>query len=515
MNLNMHMLLDEFSDLNPVSFLNDSIDLTLSSIAWISPQAVFSPDTLYLGSAADLMVYDGNLKDANLISLGALDSDFALRNQCNIISFTEALSIDQIASLIFKIQKKYDEWNNRMLSAIVSKQPMQKFFDIGLDVIHNPMILVGPLNTLILAVGEIPGNCSDSIWRELLDQGYVSYEHPLYNEFLKAAYKYPNEDHPFTVKIPKHNFTYLISNLFQDGKRSGALMLNELKHPFTTGQLTLVKYFGSILEQAIKSTPDFQILSSNANSFVYQLLKHVYLKENIITNCLKSIGWKVYDEYYCLYFIRDHRKHVKDVLMDVLSHELSWVFPTAMILDYKNGIIVILRNSDFPFDQNNLRAKLLLLIERFSLTIGISSIFYDFKNLKRHYDECNLALKYGQDGDQDTSVHFFQDYVIRHLTRFIFVENGRNQFIHTKIELLHKYDQRNKTDLVKTLLTYFQFGQSKSLAAEQMHLHRNTLTYRLGIINKLIGIDCTHRIMDENEILHIMLSSKFIEYQSV
>ncbi|MEM5818602.1 MAG: helix-turn-helix domain-containing protein, partial [Desulfitobacterium hafniense] len=135
-----------------------------------------------------------------------------------------------------------------------------------------------------------------------------------------------------------------------------------------------------------------------------------------------------------------------------------------------------------------------------------------FKNLKRHYDECSLAIKYGLAQDPTLALHFFDDHVFRHLSRFIFVENGKNQFIHTKVELLHHYDLKNNTELVKTLLTYFQFGQSKSLAAEKMHLHRNTLTYRLNSINNLVGIDCSSRNLQEEEIFHIMLSCKFLEY---
>lgn len=511
----MHLLIDELNDLNPRSFVNDSIELTISSISkFDSTLDVFLPDTLYLANSAELISCEGKLKNSNLISIGLLDNDFAARNHCNIIYFCDSLSIIEIASLIFKIQKKYDEWNDKLLSAIIFKQPMKKFFDIALEEIQNPMILTGPLNTLILSVGEIPDSCTDSFWRELLDQGYVSYEHPLYSEFLKTAVKNYKEIHPFIFKFPKYNYTYLVANIFQDGKRCGAVQLIEINYPFTLGQITLVGHFKSILEQAIKSTPDFQILSSDSNSFVYQLLKHVYLKESIIINCLKSIGWKVFDDFYCLYFIRDQKKHAKDVLLGILMQELRRIFPAAMILEYKNGIVVIFRNSDFFFNQDNLRAKLFSLIEKFSLTIGISSVFYDFKNLKRHYDECKLAIKYGQDENSETLVYFFEDYVIKHLTRFIFLENGKNQFIHTKVELLHKYDQKNSTELVKTLLSYFQFGQSKSLAAEKMHLHRNSLTYRLEIINNVAGIDCTSRIKNENEIFHIMLSCKFLEYQT-
>ena len=514
MNLNMHIIMDELSNLRPIAFIDDSIELSISSIAHFDGTLdAFLQDTLYLVNAFDITSCEGKLKGANIISIGLIDDDFAARNYCNIICLSDSLSIVELASLIFIIQKKYDEWNNRMLSAIISKQPMKEFFDITMEELHSPMMIFGPLNTLILSVGDIPDSCTDSLWREVLDQGYFPYEHPLYNEFLKTADRNFKESHAFILKFPKHDYVYLVANIFQDGKRCGSILLIETNSSFTLGQISLVTHFRSILEQAIRNIPDFQIFSSNSNSFAYQLLKHVYLKESIIINSLKFKGWKVFDAYYSLYFILDQKKYKKDVILDILMQELNRIFPFSMTLDYKNGVVVILRNSDFTFDQNNLRTKLFSLVEKFSLIVGISSVFYDFKNLKRHYDECNLAIKYGQVEKSDISIHFFQDYVIKHLTRFVFVENGKNQFIHTKVELLHKYDQKNDTELVNTLLVYFQHGQSKSLAAEKMHTHRNTLIYRLESINKIAGIECNDRNMNEDEIFHIMLSCKFLQYQ--
>ncbi|MEA5024164.1 hypothetical protein SDC9_09274 [bioreactor metagenome] len=511
MNINMHILLDELRELNPKTYLHDSIDLTIRSMAGFDKTSDgFLKDTLYLAATTALAAWEGKLQDVNLIVTGAFDLDFAQRNRCNIICFDDSLTPVEIAGHIFRIQKKYDDWNNALLSALIAKKPTKHLFAIALEEIHNPMMLLGPLNTLILAAGDIPASCTDTLWRELLNEGYLSYEHPLYSELLKIAEKKPSEQ-PFIVKFPMHDYTYLIANLFQSGKRCGALHLLEVNQPFSLGQITLVAHFRSILEQAIKTIPDLQILSSNANGFVYQLLNHIYVKESIIINCLQAKGWKVFDEFLCLNLMQNKMQR-DDTLLNIIVQELTRVFPSAIILDYKDGVVMILRRADFSFDREDLQARLASFVKKFFLTIGVSSVFYDFKNLKRHYDECSLAIKYGLAQEPTLALHFFDDHVFRHLSRFIFVENGKNQFIHTKVELLHHYDLKNNTELVKTLLTYFQFGQSKSLAAEKMHLHRNTLTYRLNSINNLVGIDYSSRNLQEEEIFHIMLSCKFLEY---
>jgi len=508
----MHILLDEIKDLHPKAYLKDSLDLTINSIAVFDKESTdFLPDTLYLANPSDLNSCSEKLKDLNLLVTGIVESDFAQRHQCNIICVQASVTPLELTGRIFRVQKKFDDWNAKLLSAVIAQKPTRALFEIALEEIHNPMMLLGPLNNVIQASGKVPADCKDTLWQELLEKGYLSYDHPLYNDLMKIVEKMKSEQQPLVVKFPKYKHSYMIANLFQSGSRRGSLYLIEVNHPFTLGQLALVAHFKRILEQAIKTIPELQILSSNSYGFVYQLLNRIYVKESIINNSLQAQGWKVFDEFLCLNFMPNKIQEDYTYLRMVMQ-ELSRAFPGAMVLEYKEGVVMVMRSCDFSLEREPLKAKLSPFTKNFQLTIGVSSVFYDFKNLKRHYDECSWAIKYGLEQEPTQAIHFFNDHVFRHLSRFIFVENGRNQFIHTKVELLHHYDQLNNTELVKTLLTYYQFGQSKSLAAEKLHLHRNTLTYRLNSIYNLVGIDCNNRNMNENEIFHIMLSCKFLEY---
>ncbi|MEV4703422.1 helix-turn-helix domain-containing protein [Actinoplanes sp. NPDC049316] len=51
------------------------------------------------------------------------------------------------------------------------------------------------------------------------------------------------------------------------------------------------------------------------------------------------------------------------------------------------------------------------------------------------------------------------------------------------------YDQRRGTALVQTLEAYFGTGGSLARAAEQLHVHVNTVTQRLDRITRLLGVD--------------------------
>ena len=62
-------------------------------------------------------------------------------------------------------------------------------------------------------------------------------------------------------------------------------------------------------------------------------------------------------------------------------------------------------------------------------------------------------------------------------------------FYQETIGVLEEYDRRQGTELVRTLEMYFAQLGNLSRTAEAMHLHRNTLIYRLERIATLLGVD--------------------------
>jgi DNA-binding PucR family transcriptional regulator len=63
------------------------------------------------------------------------------------------------------------------------------------------------------------------------------------------------------------------------------------------------------------------------------------------------------------------------------------------------------------------------------------------------------------------------------------------------ISPLTEHDRARRSDLVRTLRTYFAAGTNASEAADRLFLHRNSMLYRLERIQKLTGLDLKdHRV---------------------
>ena len=62
-------------------------------------------------------------------------------------------------------------------------------------------------------------------------------------------------------------------------------------------------------------------------------------------------------------------------------------------------------------------------------------------------------------------------------------------FYHELLAPLVEYDRHKRSELVQTLEAYIGAGNSPSETATRLHLHRNTVLYRLRRIRELLGRD--------------------------
>ena len=68
------------------------------------------------------------------------------------------------------------------------------------------------------------------------------------------------------------------------------------------------------------------------------------------------------------------------------------------------------------------------------------------------------------------------------------------------------YDADYGTDLMKTLRTYLKAGSNATACAQEMGVHRNTINYRINLIEDLLGyqIDRFETVLQLGFSLHLL-----------
>ncbi len=123
------------------------------------------------------------------------------------------------------------------------------------------------------------------------------------------------------------------------------------------------------------------------------------------------------------------------------------------------------------------------ILEGFHLRIGVSDSFEGTKHLRQHYDNAKQALALS-----DAPVVFHGDFEVR---KFLLANEPKEleAFYEKILGPLLTYGGTAGEDFLETLSTYLRENGSWTKAKDRLHIHGNTLTYRLRRISELLGMD--------------------------
>jgi carbohydrate diacid regulator len=117
------------------------------------------------------------------------------------------------------------------------------------------------------------------------------------------------------------------------------------------------------------------------------------------------------------------------------------------------------------------------------ITIGVGQYYPDLGGLRKSYQDARLALDVGS-----KVWGLGRVYHIKNVGMFITLANTTQD---RKAELAHQILAPLLRDdqLFKTVQAFLASGLNLTDAAERLHIHRNTLIYRLDKTKKLINLD--------------------------
>ncbi len=118
---------------------------------------------------------------------------------------------------------------------------------------------------------------------------------------------------------------------------------------------------------------------------------------------------------------------------------------------------------------------------------GIGHLAKDLLDIPQSYREARQALEIGQRLLGEGSLHSFARLGIYRLLFHLYGEQELADFYQETLGPLLESDSRSNGALIETLEGFFRCNGNLSETARTMHLHRNSLLYRLGRIEELLG----------------------------
>jgi hypothetical protein len=463
-------------------------NLYLSQALLYAGESSFEAGMLYIGYGRDLpekAFFEGACA---VISIGRANKSYFASHNCDYLELEEDASLPAVHNTVQEVFRKYTEWRDSLISALVQEKSIDELMQLSLPVIGNPIYLHDK-NFHMIAYAEFPdmpgGN---DIYRVEDNEGRFS------PEALNVLRETPNIEHTLTTTeacyhVDSGELSYIYDNIWHAGRYWGRLFVDERVRPFTKGDCAVVGELRRHIETALFRRNFFK--AGHSHKLEIELTKMLDGSDVdlwLLEEKTKNLGWDRNDMYFC-YRIKLSDRDIKLNTVINICETIESRMPDNIAFPYRDHLVGIsCTKAGGPRAYTSMDCLKRLLAE-YDLHAGISLLFYDFFELPRFYVQTTEALKYGMIEDPEELAHLFCDHSFSYMLDRCSEKMSADMLYPRGLFRLLDHDRDKSTSYVKTLRAYVECDCSPAKAMKQLYIQRSTFLYRLERINEIVDVD--------------------------
>lgn len=280
----------------------------------------------------------------------------------------------------------------------------------------------------------------------------------------------------------------------------GFICIMALRGPLKEHELALLQKVSNLVALV------YNRLSNNAGNGDYrEIIKDILdgkiPDERDLKVRMVSRNWHLNKRYQ---LIAIELKDASEEYMQYVLDGIDSISAKIKKLVYEHCVLVLLENA---YRQN----EVLQYVERYELSAGVSEVFEKIIDIKVQLPKALQAIYIGRMLGHRKSVYHYSQYRFWDMICAIQAAIRCDMYYHPIVGELKTYDKKNNTEFMRTLLAYLEHGNSVHKASEALHLHKNTVNYRIQRIRELFKLDYG----SADEINHIFLSLKLNELDDI
>jgi len=186
--------------------------------------------------------------------------------------------------------------------------------------------------------------------------------------------------------------------------------------------------------------------------------------------------------------------------------------PNYGVFQYKSSVVVLFRDWHYYTITDQLNYKenwneLLGLLKSNYARIGISQLFTDMAKLRSAFDQAQVALHLGQRLEHSSIEFHYAKYFVYDLLEHYREKFDLNELYVSYLDSLNEPNVSNNNLVL--LYHYITNERNITLTAKNVHMHRNSVIYRLQKIKRDLQLD----LDDPDTRLRLMISFKILELE--
>ncbi len=416
-------------------------------------------------------------------------------NQFDVLNNIADILIDE-AKLIASMKQ--------LLDALYDNQGIQHIVDVATETFENP-IFINDMAYKIIAMSH-KTVFNDPTLEDEKTLGYIHEEN--LSAMRRDMLMNRLSGHNYPIYSKNNDMGWLMRSIRLHGIEVGTVALAEHNRPFRKIDYELLNRFSKLVAiEMEKSTFYKDNKGIMYNYFLVDLIVGKVNNPKAIRQRLSSLNWKI-ERYFQMLLIIDHNQNDYERNPEGISRELKTIIPDCHWAVYHNNLAVIInrQNHEILTLEEQLRIKEFFVAN--NLSCGISDVYSNIVETSRHYNQAMHAVELGIFINHKNGIYHYSDYMIAYIGQILSKHNDLQNFSIPAINVIQKFDTENKSQLLETLKQYLYYVNNPVAAAESLHIHRNTLLYRINKIKEITNLD----LDNGDERLKIQLYLKFMDF---
>lgn len=242
--------------------------------------------------------------------------------------------------------------------------------------------------------------------------------------------------------------------------------------------------------------------------FLWELLLGNHTSESAIKRKAESLQMEL-PANYLICIIETEGTHLEQYLYPLLMRDkLLWVTDGSQLILLMGLTSVALKEAT-PLSQiaeQFLADSLHKLVDRAGKVLaGYGKAYKAYADIVRSYREALQVIQVKRIFDRETAdIHGFHNLGIYRYLLQLKKWGEEAGYENERIATLKKYDRDNQTNLLETLETFLDTAGKVNLTSQRLHIHINTLSYRLRRIEEIIEVN----LDDQNQRTSLYLDIK-------
>ena len=409
---------------------------------------------------------------------------------------------------LLDIASRYRKWERAMDLLSLSGGSLQELVNLSEPFLKNNVVVLDPALKLVAYTKGVP--CDDPITVELIEHGYHT-EDNIRKFKLNRRFKSWANDDGFVI-----NDTHVIckyTTIVKSFKSHSSFSIITVMMCNVSDDLPYLEdVFGMFANRveyyARRDYPDDKPAGNAVDTFLKDLINNSVDEQAVIERS-QFVGLP-HEGIFCLFYTEPEENSAP--ASRVLS-ELALATAPAKTLLIDGAVAVLCFNcacrtcadwlpfESCPHGRQSSSERLEAVLERHDLTCGRSSKFGQLSHISTAFAQARAAFKLSQhaktpdrnDSPETRSRIFpFDRHYAECLTAHLADEATillNSTYTGRILDSIAQFDKRAHTNNYEFLFAYLAHERRTSRVAEELHMHRNNVGYRISRIEEQFGID--------------------------